>query len=164
MTSEEPSPGYRPCVGIMLLNRAGKVFVARRSDQGGGAWQMPQGGIDPGETPATAALRELHEEIGTDRAEIIAEYEGWLDYDLPAEIADRLWGGKYRGQSQKWFVLRFTGQDSDIDLDTDHPEFVDWRWVKVEKLPDLIIEFKRPIYQILVERFRHLVKDAKPNR
>ena len=158
MTSERPSPGYRPCVGIMLLNRMGKVFVARRNDQGGNAWQMPQGGIDRGETPAAAALRELHEEIGTDRAEIIAEYEGWLDYDLPAEIANRIWRGRYRGQSQKWFVLRFTGQDSDIDLDTDHPEFVDWRWEDLERLPALIVGFKRPIYERLVERFRHLAQ------
>src|SRR5437867_4331028 len=108
---------YRPAVGIMLLNRAGLVFVGRRIDMPAGlaAWQMPQGGIDEGEEPRQAALRELHEEVGTDRAEILGESRGWLYYDVPAEIAGGLWGGRYRGQRQKWFAMRFTGSDADID-------------------------------------------------
>src|SRR5438034_9930760 len=116
---------YRPAVGIMLLNPAGRIFVGRRIDMPAGlaAWQMPQGGIDAGETPRQAALRELKEEIGTAKAEIVGESRGWLQYDLPAELAGRIWGGRYRGQRLKWLVMRFTGSDSDINLATEHPEF-----------------------------------------
>jgi len=114
----------------MLLSRAGEVFVARRIDMPMlPAWQMPQGGIDPGETPAQAALRELKEEIGTDKAEILGESRMWLKYDLPVEFAGGVWGGGYRGQRQKWFAMRFTGNDTDIDLATDHPEFDAWKWI-----------------------------------
>src|SRR5215475_12592054 len=111
--------GYRSGVGIMLLNPVGEVFVGRRIDMPVmPAWQMPQGGIDPGETPRQAALRELKEEIGTDKAEILGESAGWLQYDLPSDLAGGIWGGRYRGQRQKWFVMRFTGSDADIDLAT----------------------------------------------
>ena len=103
------------------------------------AWQMPQGGIDPGESPRQAALRELKEEIGTDKAEIVCESQAWLQYDLPVELAGGIWGGRYRGQRQKWFVMRFTGSDADINLATEHPEFVDWQWVTSERLTDLIV-------------------------
>jgi len=151
-----PTPGYRPCVGIMLLNDAGEVFLGRREDQREPAWQMPQGGIDKGEDPRHAARRELREEAGTDRAEIVAEMPGWLDYDLPAEISARKWRGRWRGQSQKWFAMRFTGTDADIRLDSHHPEFVEWRWVAMETVPSLIVPFKRPVYEAVVAAFRHL--------
>lgn len=156
--SHKPLP-YRPCVGIMLLNRAGAVFVAKRIDMPSDAWQMPQGGIDPGEDPRAAALRELAEETGTDKAEIVGEVAEWLDYDLPPELQGRLWGGRYRGQRQKWFAMRFTGADKDIDIATKHPEFSAWKWAPIETLPALAISFKRPIYERLVAEFR---KHAKP--
>ena len=145
---------YRPCVGIMLINPKGEVFVGRRIDREAEAWQMPQGGIDPGEEPVTAAFRELREEIGTDKARILAETEDWLTYDLPPPLIGRVWSGRYRGQRQKWFALRFLGQDHDIDLNTGHPEFEAWRWVAIDELPGLIVPFKRAIYTDLVARFR----------
>ena len=153
-TSKLGALPYRPCVGVMLLNAAGEVFVGRRIDREAEAWQMPQGGIDPGEEPVTAVFRELREEIGTDKARILAETPDWLTYDLPPQLLGRLWGGKYRGQRQKWFVLRFTGREDEIDLNTDHPEFEAWRWVSIDALPGLIVPFKRAIYTELVERFR----------
>jgi putative (di)nucleoside polyphosphate hydrolase len=146
---------YRHAVGIMLLNRDGEVFVGRRIDMpSAAAWQMPQGGIDPGETPRQAALRELKEEIGTDRAEILAESRGWLRYDLPGELAGAIWGGHYRGQKQKWFAMRFTGRDSDIDLATEHPEFDCWQWVAPHRVPELIVPFKRQLYLDILDEFR----------
>lgn len=144
---------YRPCVGIMLFNAKGEVFVAQRIDSPGPAWQMPQGGIDPGESPAEAAMRELGEEIGTANAEITGELEDWIDYDLPDHLIGKLWGGKYRGQTQKWFAMRFLGTDDDINLDTEEPEFSSWRWVSAEELPALAVPFKRHIYGRLVEAF-----------
>lgn len=147
---------YRPCVGIMLLNAKGEVFVAKRIDSLAEAWQMPQGGIDEGENPRTAALRELGEEIGTQKAEIIAESTDWLHYDLPEHLVPKLWGGKYRGQTQKWFAMRFLGEDSDINIVTAHPEFSEWKWVAREALPDIIVSFKRDLYAKLVEEFKHL--------
>jgi putative (di)nucleoside polyphosphate hydrolase len=149
-------PGYRLAVGIMLLNERGEVFVARRIDMVDAArpWQMPQGGIDPGETPRQAALRELEEEIGTGKAKIVAESRVWLTYELPAELACEVWGGRYRGQRQKWFVMRFAGCDADIDLATEHPEFDAWRWVAPERLPELIVSFKRQLYIDILNEFR----------
>ena len=147
---------YRPNVGILLLNKHGKLFVARRIDMAAEAWQMPQGGIDDGEDPRKAALRELEEEIGTNRAEIIAESREWMRYDVPAEIAKKLWGGRWRGQRQKWFAMRFTGKDKHIDLDTKHPEFCEWKWIDPEEAPRLIVPFKRPLYEQVVAEFRHL--------
>jgi putative (di)nucleoside polyphosphate hydrolase len=153
---------YRPNVGAVLLNRDGKVFVARRADlpnaEGeAGGWQLPQGGIDPDENPRAAVLRELAEEIGTDRAEIIDEYPGWLTYELPPELVGVALGGRYRGQRQRWFALRFTGSDADIRLDLDpEPEFDAWRWVELRDLPGLAVDFKRSIYEALVRAFaRH---------
>jgi putative (di)nucleoside polyphosphate hydrolase len=153
---DEPAE-YRAAVGIMLLNSRGEVFVARRRDiLTMPAWQMPQGGIDSGETPRQAALRELREEIGTAKAEIIGESRGWLHYDLPIELARSRWGGRYRGQSQKWFVMRFTGRDSDINLATEHPEFDAWQWIAPFRLPELIVPFKRRLYiDILAEFHEH---------
>lgn len=149
---------YRKGVGIMLLDRGGRVFVARRIDMPSAAWQMPQGGIDAGETPLEAAWREMLEEIGTDRAELIAESRRWLRYDLPAELAAQLWRGRFRGQEQKWFAFRFTGSDSDIDIETEHPEFLDWKWVEMAELPGLIVPFKRPLYESVVEEFARLAR------
>ncbi len=151
---------YRPAVGIMLLNPEGNVFVGRRIDMPAGlaAWQMPQGGIDPGETPRQAAIRELKEEVGTDNAAILAESQGWLHYDVPEELWKRfggMWGGRYRGQRQKWFAMRFAGEDGDIDpAATEHPEFDAWEWVAPERLPDLIVPFKRQLYLDVLAEFR----------
>jgi putative (di)nucleoside polyphosphate hydrolase len=154
---------YRPNVGVILVNREGRVFVAARIDNPADAWQMPQGGIDKGEDPAVAALRELEEEIGTGKAEIVAESDGWYQYDLPPELIGKMWGGKYRGQKQKWYVLRFLGTDADINLDTRHPEFRAWKWVSFEQVPDLIVPFKRDLYQELVEAFGDVVKGLETN-
>jgi putative (di)nucleoside polyphosphate hydrolase len=156
MLSDIDLPFYRPAVGIMLLNPAGLAFVGQRIDMPAGlaAWQMPQGGIDPGETPRQAAFRELKEEVGTDKAEILAETEGWLHYDLPSDIASRMWSGRWRGQRQKWFLMRFTGEDGDINPATEHPEFDVWEWVEPQRLPDLIVPFKRPLYRNVLAEFR----------
>jgi putative (di)nucleoside polyphosphate hydrolase len=147
---------YRPCVGIMLFNQDGKVFVGKRIDQTVEGWQMPQGGIDKGETPRQAALRELQEEVGTDKAEIIAEMEDWVTYDLPAHLVGVAFKGKYKGQRQKWFALRFTGTDSDIDLTAHEPEFAAFQWVNLEALPALIVPFKRQIYKAVIAAFQNL--------
>ena len=144
---------YRPCVGMMILNATNHVFVARRIDTLVEAWQMPQGGIDDGEDPKSAVLREMEEEIGTNKAEILGESREWLSYDLPEHLVPQLWGGKYRGQKQKWFCLRFTGTDSDINIATKHPEFSQWKWVKPAYVPDLIVPFKRELYTKIVEEF-----------
>src|ERR1700748_1117350 len=150
---------YRPNVGDVLFNRDGLVFVARRAkfpnaEGPAGGWQLPQGGIDANEDPRVAVLRELAEEIGTDRAEIIAEHPDWLIYDLPAPPVGVALRGRYRGQKQRWFALRFTGEDSDIRLDLDpHPEFDAWRWTELAELPELAVGFKRATYQVLVQSF-----------
>lgn len=151
---------YRLGVGAMLLNAEGLVFVAERIDTPG-AWQMPQGGLDAGEDPAVAVMRELEEEIGTASADIIAEAGDWIAYDLPPDLIGKVWKGRYRGQKQKWYALRFRGSDADIDLAADHhPEFSSWRWVEMDRLPDLIVGFKRPLYQQVVAAFRHLAGGA----
>lgn len=147
---------YRPCVGIMLFNRNGQVFVGKRIDQTVEGWQMPQGGIDKGETPRQAALRELQEEVGTDKAEIIAEMDDWVTYDLPEHLVGVAFKGKYKGQRQKWFALRFTGQDSDIDLAAHEPEFSAFQWVSLGALPELIVPFKRDTYKAVIAAFRNL--------
>jgi len=147
---------YRPCVGMMLINREGLVFVGRRIDQTVEGWQMPQGGIDPGETPEQAALRELKEEIGTDKAEILREMDEWLTYDLPAHLLGAAFKGRYRGQRQKWLALRYLGEDRDIDLHTHEPEFAEWKWLAMEALPRLIVRFKRDTYAKVIEAFHDL--------
>lgn len=150
---------YRDNVGAVLFNRDGLVLVARRADlpnaEGApGGWQLPQGGMDPGEDPRVAVFRELEEEIGTARAEILAEHPEWLSYDLPPHLVGKALGGKYRGQRQRWFALRFLGEDSEIRLDLDpHPEFDAWRWAPLAALPDLAVPFKRPIYEVLARDF-----------
>ena len=151
---------YRDGVGIVLLNRDDLVFVGQRIDQTAEAWQMPQGGIDPGEDPLPAALREMEEEIGVKAAlaEVIAESRGWLTYELPPDLRDKVWKGKYRGQRQKWYLARFRGEDSDIDIATAHPEFNQWRWIPFRRLPDMIVPFKRPIYEQIVAEFADKVR------
>jgi putative (di)nucleoside polyphosphate hydrolase len=148
---------YRLNVGAALFNREGLVFVGRRADLPasiGDAWQMPQGGIDAGEDPRAAVLRELAEEIGTARAEILGEHEEWFEYDLPAELVGRAFGGRFRGQRQRWFALRFLGDDADIRLDADaHPEFSAWRWVRLAEAPALTVPFKRAIYERIAADF-----------
>jgi putative (di)nucleoside polyphosphate hydrolase len=153
---ENDAAQYRPGVGIMLVNDQNEVFLGRRIDVEGEAWQMPQGGIDEHEGPQRAAFRELKEEIGTVDAEIIAESKGWLHYDLPPELVGKAWDGRWRGQRQKWFVMRFKGHDSDINLKTEHPEFSEWKWVPIERLPDLIISFKRQLYTDILREFSEI--------
>jgi len=160
---------YRPCVGAMVLNNSGKVWIGQRIKEGNTEysgspklWQMPQGGIDEGEKPQTAALRELYEETGIASVELLAKTDDWLTYDLP----EAMWGiglkGKYRGQKQKWFVYRFEGDESEIRInpppDGHSAEFNDWRWTDIEELPELIVEFKRGIYEELVTRFLPLTR------
>ena len=150
---------YRPCVGVLLFNPQRLVFVGRRIDMAQEAWQMPQGGIDRGETPRDAALRELEEETGVapDRVALLAETRAWLRYDLPPALVGRVWRGRYRGQEQKWFAARFLGSDADIDIATAHPEFSDWRWSPVGELCANAVSFKRALYEAVIAEFRPLL-------
>ncbi|NHB76513.1 RNA pyrophosphohydrolase [Rhodobacter calidifons] len=150
---------YRPCVGVVLIDARGLVFAGQRIDSPPGAapaWQMPQGGIDDGEKPREAAYRELWEETGVtrDKVEFVAKTHGWVTYDLPPELLGKVWGGKYRGQRQKWFLFRFLGKDSDIRIATEHPEFSAWRWITADELLDSIVPFKRAVYEEVVRSFR----------
>ena len=158
---------YRPCAGLTVINRAGLVFIGRRI---GGpehidaihVWQMPQGGIDEGEKPYPAALRELREETNIRSVTKLGEVKEWLTYDIPRDIAGEAWGGKYRGQTQKWYALRFTGKDSEINIAEPagghDPEFFEWRWEPMENLPDLVVPFKRKTYERIVEEFSKFTK------
>lgn len=153
--SEPEGLPYRPCAGVVLLNRDGLIFAGQRLDRPD-AWQMPQGGIDEGETPTQAALRELTEETGitADRVELLTEASDWLYYDLPPELLGKVWKGKYRGQKQKWFLLRFLGEDRDIDIKTDHPEFDRWCWMAADDLIAHIVPFKQDVYRKIFAAFR----------
>ncbi|MDX5985267.1 RNA pyrophosphohydrolase [Sphingomonas echinoides] len=146
---------YRPCAGLMILNADGKVFVGQRIDAEVEAWQMPQGGIDAGEDAQTAAIRELGEETGIapDKVELIAIAPDELFYDLPEELVGKVWKGKWRGQRQRWFLYRFLGSDADIDIATEHQEFKDWTWVEPHTLPDVIVAFKKPLYEQVLAAF-----------
>ncbi len=176
MTDPQSSPGqpaYRPCVGVMLINRDGLVFIGRRRPEAGPehvagdhAWQMPQGGIDAGEEPYDAALRELYEETSVRSVSLLAEAPEWYAYDLPDWVAGRAWKGRYCGQTQKWFAFRFTGAESEIDIHRPAggkhaAEFEDWRWERMSRLADLIIPFKRPVYEKVVDAFSRF---AAPER
>ncbi|HBS49804.1 MAG TPA: RNA pyrophosphohydrolase [Rhodobacteraceae bacterium] len=146
---------YRPCVGVMLVNGAGHVFVGQRNDRFEEAWQMPQGGVDRGEDARDAALRELWEETGVPAhlVEIEAETRTWLPYDLPHDIVPQIWKGRFRGQEQKWFLMRFLGTDDQVNIETEHPEFTRWRWLTPEHLVEHIVPFKREVYARVLEEF-----------
>ncbi|MEZ5777469.1 MAG: RNA pyrophosphohydrolase [Paracoccaceae bacterium] len=147
---------YRPCVGVMLIDTRGRIFAGQRKDSPVAAWQMPQGGIDKDEKPREAALRELREEtgIGAELVEFVAKAPGRITYDLPDELLGKVWGGKYRGQEQRWFLYRFTGTDDQVDIETEHPEFSEWRWVTAEEMLAAIVPFKRAVYEKVVAAFR----------
>jgi putative (di)nucleoside polyphosphate hydrolase len=154
---------YRPCVGLMVFNKKGRVFIGRRTDgpehvDDTHVWQMPQGGVDANEDPWPAALRELYEETNITSVEKLAESKEWYSYDIPREIVGKAWKGKYRGQTQKWYALRFSGKEAEIDVlhpaGGHKPEFVEWRWEKMDRLPDLVVPFKRKVYEKVVEEFR----------
>jgi putative (di)nucleoside polyphosphate hydrolase len=148
---------FRPGVGMMIIDKNNRVFVAKRIDAKSSGWQMPQGGIDLGETPSMAALREMLEEIGSNKGHIIAESARWYSYRLPEALVPKLWSGKYCGQRQKWFLIRFTGTDDDINISTTTPEFSSWRWVKPNELLKIIIPFKLKLYRKVLEEFKEII-------
>lgn len=157
MTHPDPADlPYRPCVGVVLVNADGRIFAGQRKDSPVAAWQMPQGGIDAGEAPKAAALRELREETGVtgDLVEFVAKAPNWVTYDLPDDLVGKVWGGKYRGQRQRWFLFRYLGRDDQIDIATQHPEFSQWRWVTAEEMLAAIVPFKRAVYEDVVTAFR----------
>ena len=148
---------YRRCVGMMILNTKNEILVARRLDHPSGYWQMPQGGIDKDEIPEETVWREMIEEIGTNKAKLLHTSSQWLNYDIPQNTLNTLpWGKKYVGQTQKWFVFRFTGQNSDINVGTENPEFSEWKWAKYESLVNNIVPFKREIYKKVIEEFKNI--------
>ena len=155
MTKPEDLP-YRPCVGVMLIDARGMVFAGQRIDSPTPAWQMPQGGIDGDEKPREAAYRELWEETGVtrDKVEFVGKTHGWVTYDLPPELLGKVWGGKYRGQKQKWFLFRFTGRDDQVNIATEHPEFDKWCWIGAEEMVAAIVPFKRAVYEEVIRHFR----------
>ena len=157
MTPEDAAAlPYRPCVGVVLINPQGLIFAGRRIDSDAPAWQMPQGGIDEGEKPRQAALRELWEETGVteDLVEFVAKAPDWVTYDLPPELLGRVWGGRFRGQKQRWFLYRFTGRDDQVNIATGHPEFSEWRWIGADEMLEAIVPFKRAVYDQVVAAFR----------
>lgn len=156
MVSQEKE--YRPCVGIMLFNKQGNIFIGKRFDSDS-YWQMPQGGVDDGEELEQAALRELLEEVGTDKAEIVSKNKEWIHYNLPEEVIPTCWNGRYSGQKQRWFLMKFCGKDKDININyTDHPEFKEWRWQNVDDLVASAIPFKKEVYKKVIEEFSSIIK------
>ena len=158
MNHQNPS-AYRSCIGIMLLNKEGKVFTGQRIDTSIGAWQMPQGGIDEGEDITRAAFRELEEETGISEymVEVISQTQDWVYYDLPYHLLGKIWGGKYKGQKQIWVLMRFLGEDSNINLKAHAPEFNEWKWVNPSDLPDMIVPFKKTVYKEVLRVFKNYI-------
>jgi putative (di)nucleoside polyphosphate hydrolase len=148
---------YRTGVGIVVLNSKNKVFVGKRKDNPFDKWQMPQGGVDPNEPLVAAMKRELEEETSIKNIKILKEFNQWLEYDLPENLIGKIWKGKYKGQKQKWFIVRFTGEENEININTEYPEFIDWKWIDMILLPDLIVNFKKHVYEnILVELKKYI--------
>jgi len=147
---------YRNCVGLLVINKNGDVFIGKRIDSNLNAWQMPQGGIEADEDPKTAGIREMEEEIGTKNAELIGEMSEWLNYDIPENLSHRLWNGKYKGQTQKWLAFKFLGDDSELNIKTKVPEFKEWKWENHKNLPSLAVPFKRDIYKKVIKEFEEL--------
>lgn len=147
---------YRPCVGVVLIDARGRIFAGQRKDSEVAAWQMPQGGIDDGERPRKAALRELREETGVteELVDFVAKSPDWVTYDLPDHLVGKVWGGRFRGQKQRWFLFRFLGRDDQIDIATEHPEFSEWRWVTADEMLAAIVPFKRAVYEAVFAEFR----------
>lgn len=160
INQKKQRPVYRTGVGIMLLNKDNDVFVGKRIDEVVEAWQMPQGGVDYQETPIQASLRELNEETGvvSDDVSLIYETQKWYKYELPIHLQQMLWRGMYVGQKQKWFVFRYLGKDEDINIQTAHPEFVSWKWIKFDQLSDIIVPFKKNMYQAIMKETRHIIQ------
>lgn len=158
--SETPHPGYRRCVGALLLDRQRRIFIGERTGPLLDAWQMPQGGVDSGETPAEAARRELIEETGVETVRPLAESRWWYAYDLPPDLAPRHWQGRWRGQTQRWFAYEFLGSDDEIRLDRHQPEFRRWRWATPPEVLHLVVPFKQPVYRLVLEEFSELLGAA----
>ena len=156
MTNDQELP-LRMGVGIILLNNQNKVFVGKRIDNPGNYWQMPQGGIDDNENILDAAKRELLEETGVKSAKLIKEINEWLEYNLPKNLLGKIWKGKYRGQKQKWFIMKFIGNDTEINIKTKHPEFLDWKWIDPEKLTDIAVHFKLEVYKKLKSEIKKIL-------
>ena len=151
------SKPYRKCVGLVIINKDNKIFVGKRIDSNLNAWQMPQGGIEPGEDPFIAGLREMEEEIGTKNVEYLDEINSWLNYDIPSNLSEKLWNGKYKGQTQKWLAYRFLGINDEINIKTKNPEFIDWKWESHKNLPSLAVPFKRDIYLQVIAGFKKYI-------
>ena len=157
MTNNNTSLPLRSGVGIVVLNKDNKIFVAQRIDNQKNFWQMPQGGVDEGENYLTAAYRELEEETSIKNVDLIKELDGLISYELPKNLLGVLWKGKYRGQEQKWFVMRFLGQDSEINIKTKNPEFCKWKWIDLEKITDLVVDFKLHVYEDVKKKVKEIL-------
>jgi len=147
----------RTGVGILVLNSKNQVFVGKRKDNPFDKWQMPQGGVDPNEPLLVAMKRELEEETSIKKIEILKEFDQWLEYELPENLIGKIWKGKYRGQKQKWFIVRFKGKESEININTRHPEFIEWKWVNMNSLPDLIVPFKKHVYEKVLTELKKII-------
>jgi putative (di)nucleoside polyphosphate hydrolase len=146
----------RTCVGVAILNSKNKVFVGKRKDNPFDKWQMPQGGVDLDEPLLVAMKRELEEETSIKNIKVLKEFNQWLEYELPENLIGKIWRGKYRGQKQKWFIVKFTGEESEIDINTKNPEFIEWKWIDMNLLPDLIVDFKKNIYKNVLEELKKI--------